>query len=626
MISFSGWIELRSRPMASNLGLNWKFGASDGGLSSAADKAKAKFSGLTKATQRANRAFKVMSSSTSNLRKGLNNMGNGFKSAGTKMTAGLTLPVVGFGVSVIRTAAQFEESMNSVAAKSGATGKTLEKLKMRAREMGANTAFSAKEAADSMAFLAQAGWDTKQIYTAIPAVLNLAAASGASLAEAGDIASNIMGAFNIEAEKAGNVADILAKTTASANVDMIQLAEAMKDAAPVAQKYGASLEETSALIGKLGDAGIQGSKAGTTLKNMFLRLSAPTKSIANRLGQLGVKTFNKTTGEMRSMTDILADMDKAFKLKNIKGAERLTILNEVFGQRAIAGAGVLLDQAGKIGKDGVNNIARFTGALENSGGAAKNMADTMMKGLPGALKTLQSKFMEFQLAIMDPKTGLSQAFGDIVNSISGLLTWLSKLNPKVIAWAVKIGLVVAAVGPLLLAFGAFLSMSANIVTAIIAIKSALVAAQIGLAPLLLMMAKFVLVAGLLATAAVMIYNEWEPIKQFFSDLFTNPLQEIQDMVKWIGKISGISSFFGGDKNDEVDAKLKAMGFKISEGGSKGAPVGSKEVTKKSNAFEAKQKKAMIGVNFSNAPKGTQIQSEDKGNILDITSGSMVGGI
>ena len=131
-----------------------------------------------------------------------------------------------------------------------------------------------------------------------------------------------------------------------------------------------------------------------------------------------------------------------------------------------------------------------------------------------------------------------------------------------------------------------------------------------------------LIAGLVATAAVMIMNNWKPIKQFFIDLFNEPLQQLKDMVDWAGKLAGLGTFFGPDP-DSVDEKLKAQGFKFSAAGDPtGDPTGSKELTKKSFEFKERQMNAAVDVRFSNMPKDTKVITDDKESILNVSTGMM----
>ena len=590
-------------------------------MSKVIDRIKGKIPKLTNAVKNANKKFATMRMRTESLRKSLGKMGRTMKNIGKGMSIGLTAPIVAFGILSIATAAKFEKSMNKVAALTGATGKSLESMTKLAKKLGSETKFSATQAADAMAFLGQAGFKTNDILSATPAILDLAAASSTDLATAADIASNVMGAFNIKAKDASRVTDVLALATAKGNTNMLQLAEAMKDAGPVAQKAGISIEETSALIAKLGDAGIQGSKAGTTLKNMFLNLAAPTSRIKKIMSALGVKTIDPVTKQMRSMTAILADMSEAFDKKGIKGAKKLAILNEIFGKRAIAGAGVLLDQAGKLGTDGVNSIARLTAELENSGGAAKRMAKTMEKGLPGAITSFKSAFEGLQIAILDVEFGgvkLKVIIEKLINRVTKFIRGLSTTNTTMLKWGIIIAGVVAALGPLVFAFGVFLTVLPSMITGFALLKSGLLAIKLATMGALVPMLPFIAALGLVAAAAFLIHKNWKPIKEFFSDLFTSPIQQLKDMLGFLGKITGISKLFG--FGDDTDEKLKKQGFQI--GKPQGEAVGTRGIVKESKDKQVRERKAMLDVNFSNMPKGTRVMADDRDGILDSLTGNM----
>ena len=385
-------------------------------VSAVTDKISNKFNKVTRAASKTYKKFDRLSQSSKKLRDNLNKAGKGLKNVGKSMTLGLTAPIAAFGAMAFKTSVQFDKSMNKVQALSRASAKEVAALRKQSKLLGSETAFSASQAAEAQAFFAQAGFKTNEILKATPATLALAAATSTDLAQSADILSNVMGGFNVKADQAGKFVDVLSAATARGNINMEMIGETMKDAAPVAQKFGASIEETAALTAKLGDAGIQGSKAGTTLKNMFLNLSAPTTRIKKIMGALGVKTVDPVTGKMRKMTDILVDMNKQFKSKGLTDAKKLAILNEVFGKRAIAGAGVLLNSVAmfdeKTGKT-VNTVAKLTRELENSNGVAKEMEKTMLKGLPGATASFTSAFEALQIAIMD--SGIKDILATIIN-------------------------------------------------------------------------------------------------------------------------------------------------------------------------------------------------------------------
>lgn len=590
-------------------------------ISRTVDKINGKFASLSARASKTAKKLDRMAMSTKTLKKGLNKVGGGMKNIGAKMSIGLTAPIAAFGASAFKTSLTFQKSMNKVQALSRASTKEIKLLEEQALKLGSTTAFSASQAADAQAFFAQAGFKTNEIMKAVPATLSLAAASSTDLATSADILSNVMGGFNVKADQAGKFADILALTTAKGNVNMTMLGESMKDAAPVAQKFGASIEETAALTAKLGDAGIQGSKAGTTLKNMFLNLSAPTKQIKDIMGGLGVKTIDPVAGKMRNMTDILVDMDKAFKAKGLTDANKLAILNAVFGKRAIAGAGVLLDSVAKLdpvtGKY-TNTVTKLTKELEKSKGAAKEMQDIQERGLPGAVNSFKSAWEGLQLTFM--RTGAGDAIESLIRKVTSLIQWISSLNPVVLKWISVAAGVVAVLGPIIFMLGSLITALPFIISGFEALAVLFPMLSMGALPLILLLGKFILIAGLVAGAAYLIYDAWGSFGDFFSGLLSEPLQTLKDMVDWASKLVGFGSIFGSDSN-ATDAKLKAQGFKIG-GDGEGDATGSKELTKKSFDYKMRQQKASVDINFTKLPKESTVITDDRESILNVGTGML----
>jgi len=312
----------------------------------------------------------------------------GFRSLAVGAAAA-TAAAVGFGISAARSIAEFGMEMSKVKALTGATGEAFDRLTRKARELGATTAFSASEAAAGMAFLAQAGFKTNDILAASEELLNLAAAGGLELAEAMDIASNIMTPFGMAAAEAGRVADVLALTAGSANTNVAQLGEAFKKVAPISNQLGISFEETAAAIGVLGNSGIQASDAGTALKNIMARLVKPTGEVRQGLKLLGI-TADEVNPATHSLVEIFETFNKAATVTNDR-AKLAAAGVGIFGLRANAAGGVLIQTVG--GVKGLN------AELLKANGSAKKMADTMLDNLGGDLKIVKSAFEELKLAI-----------------------------------------------------------------------------------------------------------------------------------------------------------------------------------------------------------------------------------
>jgi TP901 family phage tail tape measure protein len=606
--------------MSNEFPVKWRFGVIDN-LTAPIRKMSGAFNPMVNAAKTANSQFDLLQKNTENLRKRLSKIGGSLENVGTKMSIGLTAPILAFGASAIKTAIGFDESMNKVAAMTEATGAPLLKMREMAKELGSTTQFSASEAADAMANLGQAGFKVNEILDATPGLLSLAAASGADLARSAEIASSNIAAFGLKASDAGRVADVFAQAAASSNVGIEDLAEAMKYAAPVAKQFGLSIEDTSSAMGLLGNVGIKGSMAGTTLKNVLLRLAAPASAARKIFNQLGIQATD-SSGNMLGFNEIMQNMGKA--LKKLPQAQQLAVLDKVFGKEAIAGAGELLNQAMKIGADGKSGIEKFTESMENSKGAADRMAKTMMSGAPGAVKELSSAFEDLQLAFTE--SGVLSAFTSIILKVTDLFRWLSKTNPTVLQFVAVAALVVAAIGPMVLGFGMLISMIPGMITGFALLKVGLAAVGITGWAALLPFIKIIAIAAVFAASAYAIIDNWQSTKDFFADLFTSPLQQMKDMIGYAGQLAkSAGAFLGfGDGKSDVDRKLEAQGFKMADG-AQGAALGADDVIKKSNEFQMRQQKASVSMDFSNLPKGTKITTDNRDGLLNMNTG-MIGAL
>ena len=194
------------------------------------------------------------------------------------------------GVAAVKITADFDSAMSQVQAISGATGESFQKLRDKALEMGAETKFTAKEAADAMSYMAQAGWKTEEMLSGIPGVLNLAAASNMDLAQASAIVTKTIGGFSLKASDAGHVADVLATAASNSNTNVLEMGEAFKAFAPVAGAVGYSIEDVAVALGLMANAGVTGSTSGMVLRNTLTGLVNPTKEQSEAMEKLGLVT------------------------------------------------------------------------------------------------------------------------------------------------------------------------------------------------------------------------------------------------------------------------------------------------------------------------------------------------
>ena len=368
------------------------------------------------------------------LTRDVRTVGGKFQEVGAKMTAAFTAPAIAVATASTKIGMDFEAAMSKVQALSGATGDELAALEQQARDLGKATVFSASEAAEGMAFLAMAGYDTNQIMSAMPGLLDLAAAGQLELGAAADITTNIMSGFNLEAEKTGQVADVLAKAAASANTSVEQMGDAMSYVGPVAAGAGWSLEETAAAIGILSNAGIQGQRAGTALRGVIAALQNPTGQTAKALKALGLSA-DDVNPSVHSLSDILKTLEEA----GLDSATAMQLVGRESGPALIA-----MMNAGSEG------LSQFTTELENSEGAAQQMATTMMDNLKGSFEEMKGAFEEIGLTIYDRlKPGLEA----VANGLTRIADWFNNLPAPIQNLILALVAFLAVLGPLLLAVG-----------------------------------------------------------------------------------------------------------------------------------------------------------------------------
>lgn len=314
----------------------------------------------------------------------------GLKVAATAIT-GTATAMAGIATAAVKVGSDFEAQMSRVQAISGATGEEFEKLRSQAIELGADTAFSATEAAQGMENLAAAGFTTSEIMDAMPGMLNLAAAAGEDLANSADIAASTLRGFGLEASDAAHVADVLAENANRTNSSVSETGEAMKYVAPLARAAGISLEETAAAIGIMANAGIQGSQAGTTLRGALSRLSKPTDVMTQAMDELGV-SFYDSEGKMLSLTDQVKMMRTA--MEGMTDEQKNNYLVTLYGQEALSGMLALINE-------GEGSLADLTEAYENCDGAAETAAKTMQDNLKGAIEELSGSAESLGIVFYD---------------------------------------------------------------------------------------------------------------------------------------------------------------------------------------------------------------------------------
>ena len=398
--------------------------------------------------------------------------GDSVTSAGQKIMPA-SMAVAGLGAAAVKTAADFDEGMSKVAAISGATGDDLDALRDKAREMGAKTKFSASEAADAMNYMAMAGWKTEDMLSGIEGIMNLAAASGEDLAATSDIVTDALTAFGLSAQDSGHFADILAAASSNANTNVSMMGETFKYCAPIAGALGFSAEDTAQAIGLMANAGIKGSQAGTALRTIMNNLTGEIKLSGKALGDVTIATTN-ADGSMRDLSDILADCRGAFsqlsESEQAAAAEALVGKNAMSGFLALmnAGEGDIEKLSSAIDSCSDTFVKTVDGAIipmsqaleegidwvEEYNGVAEQMAAVMQDNLGGQLTILKSQLQELAISFGEM---LMPAIRAIVSKIQVFVDKLNGMSESQRKAILTIGLIVAALGPLLVIIGTLIS-------------------------------------------------------------------------------------------------------------------------------------------------------------------------
>ena len=366
---------------------------------------------------------KAIEGGTSGYGKSLSGALGAAAKIGAAAIAGAGTAMAAFGASSVKAGSQFDTSMSQVAATMGKTmsemtsevgtvdlawGKFSGNLREYAQEMGKNTAFSAREAADALNYMALAGYDTQTSMNMLPNVLNLAAAGSMDLARASDMVTDTQTAFGISIDRTSQMVDEMAKAASTGNTSVEQLGDAFLVVGGLAQELNGGMvkladgttkevdgvQELEIALTAMANAGVKGTEAGTHMRNMLLKLSSPTKEGVEQLENLGVSVYD-AEGKMRSLSDIFGDLNGA--LGNLTQEQKIQAISELFNTRDIASAEALLNAVGQ-------DWDAIGASILDAEGAAQKMAETQLDNLAGDITLFKSALEGAQIAVSDQLT------------------------------------------------------------------------------------------------------------------------------------------------------------------------------------------------------------------------------
>jgi TP901 family phage tail tape measure protein len=409
--------------------------------------------------------------------------------AGVYTARRLLAPGLDFGAGVSRVQALTDLQKDSY---------QLIKLREQAKQLGSTTSFTATQAAEGQGYLAMAGFKPEQINSSMPSILAMARAGNVDLGRAADIGSDISSAFGIPAEQMQRVADVLTKTFTTSNTTLELLGESMKYVAPVARKAGMTIEQTSAMIGLLGNVGIKGSQAGTTMRNITTEFAASGSSARKALDELGITVVGQD-GKIRNFIELFSELSQ--KLSTHGESEQMSYLRRIVGKEAFSGMSELQARAG------LNDLAGFTDILNNSEGTAERIATIMENNALGDLKGLVSAWEGVSIELFEGNDkALRESIQNVTHLLRSLRDWV-KENPELAAAMTKI---VGAFALLNVTLLALKFLFGGLTMAIVKFGAMILATPIG----------WLLTAvTALGVGAYYLIKHWDKVKGFFRKFF-----------------------------------------------------------------------------------------------------------
>lgn len=378
---------------------------------------------------------------------GLRNIGPSIQSIGQQISSlgsALTIvgtPLIAVGATGLRTAADFEVLTRQISVFGGVAGEQLEAVRSFALRMGADTMFSASDAAAGLLDMLKAGMSVEEAMASLEATLNLATAGEVSLAQASSIVTSAMAQFNLKATDAGRIADALARGANASRADVAGLGEALANAGPIASQFGLSLEDTIAVLSVFSQNGIEGSDAGTKLRAVLNSLFSDAAPVKNALAELGVTLYDNT-GATRNFNDILRDLNRSLADKS--DVERNRILLQLTDTYGLAGLNALL------AADGITSMQE---AMAGSADAAE-VAEGFMGSFKGVVEELKGSLETLQINVITPmiESTLTPFISRLVELVNRINDW-ALANPELTQSIAKVAGVVAMLGPALIGIG-----------------------------------------------------------------------------------------------------------------------------------------------------------------------------
>lgn len=461
--------------------------------------------GFTKPSKEVINSMRSMGNEAIKAGKQIQSAGKTITSVGSTLTKAITVPIAGVATAAVKTAADFEAAMSEVGAISGASAQDLETLTAKAKEMGATTSFSASESAEAMKYMAMAGWKTADMTAGIAGIMNLAAAAGEDLGTTSDIVTDGLTAFGMSAKESGRFADVMAAASTNANTNVTMLGESFKYCAATAGAMGYNIEDISVALGVMANAGIKGSTAGTTLKNVIANMAKPTDAQAAVMQKLGI-SLTDSSGNMKSFAEVMNNLRSSFN--GLSETEKASYATTLAGKESMSGLLTIVNASAA-------DFDKLTEAINGSSGSAEAMAAKMLDNLKGQLTLLKSAVEGIAITIGDKLLPYLKKFVSWVQKAADYINNLSDAQvDSIMKWAA----IAAAIPPIIMVFGKVVTMVGTVQRTFGTITKT-IANFGGIIGTITSPAGIVIgVLAAIAVAAVLIIKNWDQVKAFLQNV------------------------------------------------------------------------------------------------------------
>lgn len=461
--------------------------------------------GFTKPSKEVINSMRSMGNEAIKAGKQIQSAGKTITSVGSTLTKAITVPIAGVATAAVKTAADFEAAMSEVGAISGASAQDLATLTAKAKEMGATTSFSASESAEAMKYMAMAGWKTADMTAGIAGIMNLAAAAGEDLGTTSDIVTDGLTAFGMSAKESGRFADVMAAASTNANTNVTMLGESFKYCAATAGAMGYNIEDISVALGVMANAGIKGSTAGTTLKNVIANMAKPTDAQAAVMQKLGI-SLTDGSRNMKSFAEVMNNLRSSFN--GLSETEKASYATTLAGKESMSGLLTIVNASAA-------DFDKLTEAINGSSGSAEAMAAKMLDNLKGQLTLLKSAVEGIAITIGDKLLPYLKKFVSWVQKAADYINNLSDAQvDSIMKWAA----IAAAIPPIIMVFGKVVTMVGTVQRTFGTITKT-IANFGGIIGTITSPAGIVIgVLAAIAVAAVLIIKNWDQVKAFLQNV------------------------------------------------------------------------------------------------------------